>query len=177
MREFPCKQAENHLTTGIVDKRLEQIICDGEHTSFTSRPMMIGPMLASSPIISPCMPQSLPLPLSLSVGFLPTQCPLVGTKAEIKLCQPAGLPVQQKRPPAGARHARRNRTVFTERQLTNLEHRFDRQKYLSTPDRLALAASLGLSQLQVKTWYQNRRMKWKKIVSVVSVPFRTCSSF
>ncbi|KAJ3601930.1 hypothetical protein NHX12_029691 [Muraenolepis orangiensis] len=42
--------------------------------------------------------------------------------------------------------------------------RFEKQKYLSTPDRIDLAESLGLSQLQVKTWYQNRRMKWKKIV-------------
>ncbi|PVD27027.1 hypothetical protein C0Q70_12177 [Pomacea canaliculata] len=45
-----------------------------------------------------------------------------------------------------------------------LEKRFELQKYLSTPDRLELAESLGLSQIQVKTWYQNRRMKWKKQV-------------
>lgn len=45
-----------------------------------------------------------------------------------------------------------------------LEKKFQKQKYLSTPDRLDLAQSLGLTQLQVKTWYQNRRMKWKKMV-------------
>nr|XP_029544283.1 homeobox protein BarH-like 1 [Oncorhynchus nerka] len=59
---------------------------------------------------------------------------------------------------------RRSRTVFTELQLMGLEKRFEKQKYLSTPDRIDLAESLDLSQLQVKTWYQNRRMKWKKIV-------------
>ncbi|XP_061165098.1 homeobox protein BarH-like 1 [Saccostrea echinata] len=59
---------------------------------------------------------------------------------------------------------RRSRTVFTELQLIGLEKRFESQKYLSTPDRLELADSLGLSQVQVKTWYQNRRMKWKKSI-------------
>lgn len=51
-----------------------------------------------------------------------------------------------------------------------LERRFDSQKYLSTPDRADLARALGLTQLQVKTWYQNRRMKWKKQVYDTPLP-------
>lgn len=65
------------------------------------------------------------------------------------------------------RKCRRSRTVFTDLQLMGLEKRFDGQKYLSTSERLDLADSLGLSQVQVKTWYQNRRMKWKKMVKYV----------
>ena len=57
---------------------------------------------------------------------------------------------------------RRSRTVFSEEQLIALEKTFEQKKYLSTPDRANLAESLGLTQVQVKTWYQNRRMKWKK---------------
>ncbi|CAF0836442.1 unnamed protein product [Didymodactylos carnosus] len=60
------------------------------------------------------------------------------------------------------RRCRRTRTVFSDAQLIGLEKRFETQKYLSTPDRIELADTLSLSQLQVKTWYQNRRMKWKK---------------
>lgn len=63
-----------------------------------------------------------------------------------------------------SKKCRRSRTVFTELQLMGLEKRFEKQKYLSTPDRMELADALNLTQLQVKTWYQNRRMKWKKQV-------------
>ncbi|CAN7992206.1 unnamed protein product, partial [Ixodes pacificus] len=43
-----------------------------------------------------------------------------------------------------------------------LEKSFERQKYLSVQDRMELAAKLNLTDTQVKTWYQNRRTKWKR---------------
>ena len=52
---------------------------------------------------------------------------------------------------------RKARTAFTDQQLNCLEKSFERQKYLSVQDRMELAARLGLSDTQVKTWYQNRR--------------------
>lgn len=60
---------------------------------------------------------------------------------------------------------RRRRTAFTGGQLKSLEHKFTKKKYLSISERNNLAKSLKLSDAQVKTWFQNRRTKWKKQIS------------
>ena len=52
--------------------------------------------------------------------------------------------------------------MFTDLQLRVLEKTFSEQKYLDTSNRAKLAQTLGLNETQVKTWFQNRRMKWKK---------------
>ncbi|XP_010765038.1 barH-like 2 homeobox protein [Notothenia coriiceps] len=61
---------------------------------------------------------------------------------------------------------RKARTAFTDHQLNQLERSFERQKYLSVQDRMDLAAALNLTDTQVKTWYQNRRTKWKRQTAV-----------
>uniref|UniRef100_A0A803TKF6 Homeobox domain-containing protein n=1 Tax=Anolis carolinensis TaxID=28377 RepID=A0A803TKF6_ANOCA len=61
---------------------------------------------------------------------------------------------------------RKARTAFSDHQLAQLERSFERQKYLSVQDRMELAAALSLSDTQVKTWYQNRRTKWKRQTAV-----------
>ncbi|XP_010849605.1 PREDICTED: LOW QUALITY PROTEIN: T-cell leukemia homeobox protein 3 [Bison bison bison] len=54
------------------------------------------------------------------------------------------------------------RTSFSRVQICELEKRFHRQKYLASAERAALAKSLKMTDAQVKTWFQNRRTKWRR---------------
>ncbi|RWS27460.1 Hematopoietically-expressed homeobox protein HHEX-like protein [Leptotrombidium deliense] len=52
---------------------------------------------------------------------------------------------------------------FTHQQTIELEKRFQSQKYLSPPERKKIAIKLSLSERQVKTWFQNRRAKFRRV--------------
>ncbi|XP_069652791.1 homeobox protein MSX-2-like isoform X1 [Haliaeetus albicilla] len=62
----------------------------------------------------------------------------------------------------GGRGGRRLRTAFSAEQLSTLESSFQRQQYLGAAERRKLAGRMRLSEVQIKTWFQNRRMKLKR---------------
>ncbi|XP_066587827.1 uncharacterized protein C15 [Prorops nasuta] len=69
-----------------------------------------------------------------------------------------GHPYQNRTPPK----RKKPRTSFTRLQIAELEKRFHKQKYLASAERAALAKSLKMTDAQVKTWFQNRRTKWRR---------------
>ncbi|CAF3023206.1 unnamed protein product [Rotaria socialis] len=69
-----------------------------------------------------------------------------------------GHPYQNRTPPK----RKKPRTSFTRLQILELEKRFHRQKYLASSERSQLAKGLKMTDAQVKTWFQNRRTKWRR---------------
>uniref|UniRef100_A0A8C9X9R7 Homeobox domain-containing protein n=1 Tax=Sander lucioperca TaxID=283035 RepID=A0A8C9X9R7_SANLU len=55
------------------------------------------------------------------------------------------------------------RVVYTDHQRLELEKEFHYSKYITIRRKAELATTLGLSERQVKIWFQNRRAKERKI--------------
>lgn len=112
------------------------------HTSSNQYLLFVSAKSPTSTLPQPATSPIYPSPIDLS----PTS-----SMQEVIMKTPKGQPKKFKR----------KRANFSNEQLCTLNMKYSKNKYLKTPERKILAAELGLTEMQIKNWFQNRRMKDK----------------
>ncbi|MEQ2237256.1 T-cell leukemia homeobox protein 1 [Ilyodon furcidens] len=113
---------------------------------------------AAASVCSSCLHPVFIPHVPLSCLLLATVPPCAVSLSPLTVTRRVGHPYQNRTPPK----KKKPRTSFSRLQICELEKRFHRQKYLASAERAALAKALKMTDAQVKTWFQNRRTKWRR---------------
>lgn len=131
----------------------------GGPPSAATVPGVVGPSLGFSPPEFPGQSGLLPASLNASAGQLSPG----GTQRRNPYDWIRRSSAPASNPNGKTRTKDKYRVVYTDHQRLELEKEFHYSKYITIRRKAELATTLGLSERQVKIWFQNRRAKERKI--------------
>ncbi|KAJ1141505.1 hypothetical protein NDU88_007835 [Pleurodeles waltl] len=161
------------LENRLQGSELEALVCDSSHAPERGRQSAESErqeascekrtMCTLATMLQPAA--GAPEPFEEAIGWSAdeTSCSSSGDESEGMEAEAPDSPdlTEERGALTGVPH-RKTRIAFSSQQTSRLETTFRKQQYLSTQERRKLAASLQISERQIKNWFQNRRSKLKR---------------